>query len=461
MIFTLLIPLIVAQNPECSSAYCSSCKTNPNVCDLCAQNYVLVDGKCKYFKEVVPYCAISAKDGCSACMSGYYLKDGKCQIPPNPLCASYKGGKCIVCVDGYYAKAGECFECVDHCYECSSMTQCFECLDGYGFNGDECVQSLDHCKAYSYGSSTRCRECYDGYGLNKKNQCEKCAIDGCYSCSLDYTKCDICYDTKHFDGKACVDFVPIEHCASYTDSLECSYCVDGYYLDEGKCKACKVELCDQCNSPYTCNKCQEGYYWNEKECTSCPVIPIGCVGCSGINKCSVCKEGYHLVGNYCYENVEHCAVYSYEQCKTCEEGYYLSKGKCLKGVEYCKRHSTDGKKCVECSKGYYLTEDFKCSKCDSKCSECEHKSTYCEFDSLDENKEDVHPIRMDHCTRASADGQRCMSCDDKTYLKDGKCVECGDEKCYGCTEDNKCSVCAKTQEDFFNGIVYLPNNNHC
>ena len=72
--FFLFITTILAEsNPDCKSAYCSSCnETDPSICLSCIDLYTLVDGKCVYSREINKcYEYHWGSDTCNRCWIGY------------------------------------------------------------------------------------------------------------------------------------------------------------------------------------------------------------------------------------------------------------------------------------------------------------------------------------------------------------------------------------------------------
>ena len=144
----------------------------------------------------------------------------------------------------------------------------------------------------------------------------------------------------------------------------CYKCEDGYYSNNGKCiKKCEIGNETNCNSCdlkelHLCESCNEGYFWPEDEKTQCKICDIeNCKQCGGnLNetKCLKCEESYILSGKKCLKN---CEINENTQCKKCDN----------------EDEKID--QCLECNKGFYLSENNNthCKECSIKnCELCEN-----------------------------------------------------------------------------------------
>ena len=94
----------------------------------------------------------------------------------------------------------------------------------------------------------------------------------------------------------------------------------------------------------------------------------------------------------------------------CPDGQYQSSTICRPCQTQCSKCKDDASLCTECSKGYYLSNSFTCSKCSISCVEC-------------------------------LDRDRCSACVKGKYLASGNicqpclenCLECNSNQCLECS----------------------------
>ena len=163
----------------------------------------------------------------------------------------------------------------------------------------------------------------------------------------------------------------------------------------GTCQACPQECKFGCNNADTCNMCPD---------------PL-CYACSSEDAavpCSVCIPGASVVSGLC--QCPAGQVLNHGKCDThCDEGSYYSSadGQCVECTAGCLDcQSQVCVKCREefvlqggvctCGKGFYVSQQLTCEKCESNCKEC------------------------------TSDDQTCSECytEDGYYLDSGKCKDC-------------------------------------
>lgn len=136
-----------------------------------------------------------------------------------------------------------------------------------------------------------------------------------------------------------------------SQSTNCYYCDDGYYLSESE------QRCIVCPFNATCDKtsftCNPGYYLTYyKQCDPCPNHGT----CPGNNRFT-CDDGWwaSYAGDYydcypCDKTCKTCSGGGASACLTCPSGRYLSGGKCLD----CPANATcsGGTSSFSCNSGY-------------------------------------------------------------------------------------------------------------
>lgn len=251
------------------------------------------------------------------------------------------------------------------------------------------------------------------------------------------------------------------------DSKCVSTCSEGEVEVNGICEKCQVENCKQCSpaDSKSCSQCEKVMFTDPK---------------TGVVECKeTCPEGtYEDVDKKCYQCSSNCLSCGATGCNTCESGFLLENENC---VEKCKLGSIERNgKCVECS-------DKKCEICnplnESECTKCSSpyslKGTECvekcpQFEWMKQQiTDDISECKrcIDKCQICN-NQESCLSCEEGTYLKDGKCVtECGDnyvtrintKECVKCTypeckqcDPNNTNVCLECTKPY-----YLTPNDIC
>ena len=164
----------------------------------------------------------------------------------------------------------------------------------------------------------------------------------CISCKIedDKTVCKGCqYSQFNPTNNTCSSIdAPIDNCVVYSnnDTMKCSVC-ELYYgkTRDFKCIECP-ENCANCNDSGVCLSCSDAKKPVEGKCKgkreSC--ADPNCQICRLDNSCELCKSGFS----------------------------YDFKAGCIKGINDCYLLQDNGEKCFDCNYGYYVDENFKCSK---------------------------------------------------------------------------------------------------
>ena len=139
--------------------------------------------------------------------------------------------------------------------------------------------------------------------------CIKCPV-GAQTCTL--SAIQSCSNGYYLLNGVCLQCQ--NNCMSCSDSVTCSNCNDGFYLNSsGTCVACPIANCLNCPSTTICSQCSEGYsgdnceYFCEARCGLCY---------SGV--CFVCKEGFYMLNGSCEPSHILCGIgVSYNECSEC------------------------------------------------------------------------------------------------------------------------------------------------
>ena len=502
---------------------CTECvsdnETDKSVCIKCEGNddyedenkFKLYNGKC------IKKCEIS-NDGerCRSCKE----EDGKYD-------------ECLTCNDGYYfdinynkskCKRIDIENCTQAIIESDSV-RCINCTDGYIIHNDQCEKSCDFgywkesCAScnQTYEFRENCASCHSGFYLfpsGNKTICKYCNSDSsssnCKECEYfsGEVKCTECNsDSFLADGK-CIQSCSggCSNCIYENGKWLCNKCKENYFLQEiGEGKSCEKcqDGCQSCISANNCSKCIEGYKLINGKCEYyCTVGSYyQCKTCdfNERNKCKDCNPGYYLPNNQsnCYYCESHCIscygdIYN-PICTLCDYGYSLSNNKCIKKCNlgnynyYCKTCDIlIPENCGSCHDGYYLSINYKryCYYCGSyRIKRCHQDSNYNII--IDECYPDYILIRNSCVEKCDSNNywSRCLVCNEE-HDKLDQCKQCKEgyylptdmenSYCYYCP--NNCKSCEGTSynticKECYNGYIlsggkclkecYIGNNRSC
>ncbi|KAF8894822.1 hypothetical protein BD779DRAFT_865614 [Infundibulicybe gibba] len=317
-------------NGQCGSDGQCSCNagwttgTNGTACSKCSPGFFLTStGDCQVCQLGCTQCA-DGTGTCIACKSGFSQDANdktKC-TPPQSVTSTG-----TVCPNGSFSDGTKCSLCSPSCKTCTGATSndCIICAAGqYLLNGN-CV---------SANSDGVC----DGttlIGDNNKNECDTCGA-----------KCTTCK-------------IPNFSVASTVNQLQCTGCLPGFVLSQGKC----VDRCPSGTfiSPQdnlTCTAC-------DSTCGTCAGASTFCLTCAGnqlasSGKCvSTCpSNSFSSSGSCitCHPDCASCSGPSFNQCSSCPpDRPVLTNGRCL----------------PTCSKSQFFDKtSTTCQTCDSSCSSC-------------------------------------------------------------------------------------------
>ena len=367
----------------------------------CGISFVSVSNVCRKCNPSCLTCDVKNVNNCLTCPPKFYLYISECRAncPENtyetikmtcencPIsnCRTCKGGMtCTNCMNNYLLENNKCIAP--------------PCSDGWVIKdkSQECIKcEVSKCKSCSNQNTKTCDQCIANFFLIQDNKCEKECIIGTFKNSVS-RKCQNC--TKN--------------CLGCVDDRHCSLCENNFYLHENLCLS----------------SCPLGYSKTEGKCLPCAIKD--CETCPINKECQKCKS---------------LLVLQDQKCKpSCDVGYYQNKGLCQKCSIFCNQ-CRDDKNCILCQSPKVLSAENNCvDSCPSGSVEIKGKCTKCQSDP-----------NCDKCDLN--DLKKCLSCRNNLALKSNTCVtECGDyhyietRKCFPCRElckkcvnSNKCNECAQ------------------
>ncbi|ELP92490.1 hypothetical protein EIN_523980 [Entamoeba invadens IP1] len=476
-------------NVDCDHSSCLKCPENPAICTQCQNGYLLQNGLCSY--KTVEHCTNADGYWCQTCEDGYKFKaDQNTCVEGEDGCGFQSHeGHCITCKKSYGLVDSHCVKCPTdaNCETFNSACECTRCDSSHFLNVSKYCISLDpYCSNYGAASDNHatCEKCLAGYYLHsetktcKKGNLANCMIydvkNGavvCSTCLFGYVVSNgVCTNLTEVFGPDCLNSWRGDVCErckekTYADNMTCIRCIEN-------CKACTDEYCDVCENGF-------GYDGTLKVCTACS---IGCGSCSYISNVETCqaclpeyvKKGEGCIrselpaytcdttatdettctgsGNSCVYEVttlkhplcvyksSNCSEWDTSNlCTRCLIGYKVSPSNpsvCVPIDNKCLtyKETTDGKtvKCAQCTKGYFITDDFLCKRCDDVCAdgECSYAMDNCaSFLCADPN-----------CQKCATRTSKCEKCLFGEVKEDGSCEH---KICVNEISEGKCSVCAE------------------
>lgn len=298
--------------------------------------------------------------------------------------------------------------------------------------------------------SPNCLVCYGG--LHKSNICSFCEegymLDNDLSCKPCAENCSRCDGPK------------LE---------ECHTIKSGFYLNDPtqKLEPCN-EDCAKCFDKDRCVTCAEGYYISEKKVNENNIPEVTCIPCNIPNctfctkkadqivnneylTCTFCENKYAVVSGHCEKcpvNCKYCKPDTLE-CTFCENGFSLNKNTNIcepLTVENCYSMNEKGF-CIMCDAHFYLEESVcvPCAKKKANCTYCTTRAEIflclsCEAGFFKTNDDNCQPC-IDKCLRCSE--ERCFSCENNYfYNADSRsCELCQIDNCQSCQTSTMCAEC--------------------
>ncbi|KAF8528206.1 insulin-like growth factor binding protein, partial [Hysterangium stoloniferum] len=294
---------------------------------------------------------------CASCAPGFFLdSSGNCSICQLGCTQCSDGtGQCTACKTGFTQNANDRTRCVSVSSIPGSTTQ--QCPDGSFTNNGNCTLCSPTCKTCSGPTSSDCIVCGAGqYTLN--GQCVGTDANGiCSGTSMVANnvkeECDSC------PAKCTACKIPNFNAASTIDQAQCTGCLPGFVLSQGKCLAqCPSGTflgtdnltCTPCDS--TCTTCVD----NSKFCLACASNQLASNG-TCVTSCPSNTFSSSGACLSCHPDCATCTGSAFNQCSTCPSSRPVlsSTGRCL----------------PTCAKNQYLDpSSAKCVQCDSSCSSC-------------------------------------------------------------------------------------------
>ncbi|KAF9551262.1 hypothetical protein CPC08DRAFT_755060 [Agrocybe pediades] len=318
-------------NGECGANGQCACNTgwvnssNGTACAQCAPGFFLTStGDCQVCQLGCSQCS-DTTGVCVACQSGF-TQDANDKTKCNPLPSRNTDG--TVCPDGSFSSGAQCSQCSPSCRTCTGPTSndCVLCAAGsYRFNGN-CVPA---------DSNGVCQGTNGMIADNNKNECDSCGAK-CTSCQI-----------------------PNFSVASTINQLQCTGCLRGFVLSNGKC----------------IDKCPAGTFVSPQDNLTCLPCSSSCGTCMGsADFCLTCTSGQLASSGQCvstcpsntfsssgscikcHPDCASCSGPSFNQCSSCPAGRpVLTSGRCL----------------PTCSKSQFFDKtSSSCQACDSSCSSC-------------------------------------------------------------------------------------------
>ncbi|EWS75215.1 leishmanolysin family protein (macronuclear) [Tetrahymena thermophila SB210] len=460
-------------NPDCDIS-CKTCSKpkDANQCLSCNDGAFLDGTKCTLCTLPCKTCdTISTK--CSSCVTNYTYDSSKNQCNPDcdascKTCSNPKdANQCLSCNDGAFLDGTKCTLCTPPCKTCdTSSSKCLSCIPSYQLDNsnNKCNPTCDvSCKTCSQPiDPNSCLSCNDGFFLDG-TKCSACSSP-CKTCDSSSTKCLSCVANYTYDSSknTCSPICDssCKNCSKPNDPNACTSCNDGSFLDGNKCTVC-TSPCKTCDTQATkCLSCITDYTYDSSKNQCNPDCDISCKTCSkpkDANQCLSCNDGAFLDGTKCTLCTLPCKTCDTvsTKCSSCVTNYTYdnSKNQCNPDCDSsCKScvAPKDPTKCQECNKGSYLSSG-QCLKCNSSCNECvdnDSKCTSCLPDySFDSLKNICTPICDSSCKTClyPKDSTKCTSCQDGSFLFNGKCSPC---KLPCSTCENKEDQCLSCQINY-------------
>lgn len=404
---------------------------------------------------------------CILCNKGTYLnKDGNCESINPPRCEfnqfnfrnnyfidtfnvglflNNEGTGCNKCKKGYKS-----------IFEPNNYFICTESEVHSKQNLPVSTQYINNCKNYHVlNNLLRCITCHDGFvPLQTTGVCTE--IGPISNCALALTPntCSKCVDRYVTVNRLC-EIQSLENCSDYShdhnnQEQRCLECEEGYFVSDFTCDKGDVENCLIFETKTVCNKCNDNFQLVTRSGGISYCFPIDKrLSCRQFNRnqfqigkleCDECinnlfvknYEQNNFFKTHCmkFSEVPNCVQYDIKPanadssftCQKCTPNFFLSNinGCILRTVvpENCDEFKFDEDKCLNCEKGFYLSENSECI---------------------------VFPTGVPYC-RIYGNSTTCNSCIENKYLSpDNNCLEIPEnrliENCKYYVAEAICEIC--------------------
>ncbi|KAI0355123.1 hypothetical protein OH77DRAFT_345436 [Trametes cingulata] len=293
---------------------------------------------------------------CAKCDTGFFLNsDGNCEVCGLGCTQCADGsGDCISCKSGFTQNANDRTQCIATQATTSTGTVC---PDGSFSNGTACQPCSPLCQTCSGPTSNDCIICGAGkYSLN--GNCVGTDGNGvCDGSSLvaDNNKhnCDAC------PSKCTTCKYPSFNVASTIDQVQCTGCLPGFVLSQGKCV----------------DSCPSGTFLDPKDNVTCTACDSSCSSCAGsATFCLTCANNQLASNGKCVASCPSNTFSSSGQCITCHPDCATCSGSSFNQCSSCPADRpvlTNGRCLPTCSKSQYFDKtSSSCQSCDASCSSC-------------------------------------------------------------------------------------------
>lgn len=214
---------------------------------------------------------------------------------------------------------------------------------------------IDNCILYDDDDNNKCDECKNGYAVSyDKTKC--LSFENCYNLDSEDKKCWNCKEGYAIssDGK-CVKF---DNCYKLEDgnNQKCKYCRNSHFHPDSN-GICQRTLCSNYDEKDVCTYCFDGYYLNDnKNCVEITIPNCIQVEDNDKTKCKTCIDRYSPQDDgKCYvpsNLIKGCIRYDKDgKCLVCEEDDYVKNGDTCT-LKECKNGETKTEYCAVCKKGY-------------------------------------------------------------------------------------------------------------
>ncbi|KAF6764653.1 FRAS1 protein [Ephemerocybe angulata] len=313
-------------------------KSDGTKCSGCAVGFFLTTtGDCGVCALGCSQCSDST-GSCNSCLPGYTqnLNDRTKCDPIKPVLSTG-----ILCPDNTFSDGAECKVCSTACGSCKGPGDgdCLTCGTGLFMSGGKCVQADSN--GVCEGSSGLVAD-------NVKKSCE--------TCPAKCTKCGI----------------PNFTAGSTIDKLQCSQCLPGFVLANGKCV----------------DTCPAGSFVDPRDNLTCIACSSSCGTCAGsADFCLTCPGNLLAADGKC---VSTCPTTSFTStsntvppanaCLTCHPDCATCSGPAFNQCTSCSATrpvlsavtgATAGRCLPTCSKNQFFDATSRtCQSCDSSCASC-------------------------------------------------------------------------------------------
>ncbi|ELP92828.1 hypothetical protein EIN_324880, partial [Entamoeba invadens IP1] len=175
--------------------------------------------------------------------------------------------------------------------------------------------------------------------------------------------------------------------------------------------------------------------------------------------CISCKNGYYLSNAECFPCSENCTkcFESEIKCLECTSGFYMSENYvCLpstKLLSTCEKISTITSGCYQCKDGYYRV-GMDCFNCLSNCTTCNTNKTCLTCNATNYKTTSGQCLPQNSIIGCSIEVTQfgCNKCQDGYYtVNTNECKKCHGN-CTTCTHQEKCTSCIKNKVLFESGL---------